>query len=82
MVSNDNAEKPNDSKILVDELRQTLPSILWRGLWSSYRREFGVPFQARSLANYNALNIGPPAHKLGTRVFYTKDEFLHWLASR
>ena len=84
MADLDNAKytKPSDSKILVDELRRTLPSILWRSQWREYRLRYGVPFQARSLANYNVLNIGPPAHRLGSRVFYRRDEFLAWLESR
>ena len=79
---NESAAPVADVNLLVEILRGTLPDILWRAEWQTYRLRFGVPFSARSLANMTSLHVGPPQKYLGRRVYYTRDDFLNWLETR
>lgn len=72
----------SDSQVLADTLRGQLPQILWRERWSEYRAAYGLPYQARSLANMDYKGTGPPCKHLGRRAYYLSAEFCDWLTGR
>lgn len=66
---------------LVSALRDKLPPVLWRHMWPEYKRLYGLPFCAGTLANKNHRGDGPPARCLARRIFYERDSFLAWLST-
>jgi len=80
--SNAEAVTPTDSRVLAEELRSILPKILWRSKWPTYQCRYGVPFEARSLANMAAMGTGPPCKHLGRRTYYLSADFCDWLETR
>jgi len=66
---------------LVSALRDKLPPILWRSDWPKYRREFGLPYCAASMANMACRGEGPPYGIVARRIFYERGPYLRWLAS-
>jgi|GEM_PF-2654857 len=66
-------------KNLISVFKQTLPDILWRHRWASYKEKYGVPFARGTMQNFDSAGNGPKLHTIRGTVYYTKTEFLDWL---
>ena len=69
-----------DTKHLVDELRKTLPPVLYR---SHPKFQEWTGLHPRTLANLDSLGRGPAGKvTLGRRVGYERESLLAWLEAR
>ncbi|WP_316898179.1 hypothetical protein [Pseudodesulfovibrio indicus] len=65
---------------LIAVFQRTLPPILWRHRWASYRAEYGLPLASGTMQNLDSAGKGPEFGMFRGRVYYTKDAYLKWLA--
>ena len=67
---------------LASTFEKVLPDVLWRHRWEQYREQYGVPFSRGTMANRDSEGRGPKSGKVGKKVYYTKADFLAWLAEQ
>nr|WP_287411692.1 hypothetical protein [Pseudodesulfovibrio sp.] len=65
---------------LVSVFQRTLPEILWRHQWPTYRVQYGLPFARGTMQNFDSAGTGPKHETLGGLVYYTKKNYLEWLS--
>jgi len=64
------------------EAASALPPLIWRNKWDSFAEKLGLPFKARTLANLDCKNEGPPRVCFGKRVGYPREGLITWLNNR